>query len=78
MDPEESVRLVRFARALGYAVLISLIIMFITAHVLKSDTYPLWSVVNMLILVTHFPLLYLQLPGGVSLFVKEFLSVLRL
>ena len=32
----------------------------------------------MLMFVTHFPLLYLQIPGGISLFFKEFLLVLRL
>lgn len=52
--------------------------MFIVGAYTYSDTYPIWAVVNMLVLVTHFPLLYLQLPGGISLFMKEFLSVLRL
>ena len=55
-----------------------LIFLLVVAHVTKSDTYPIWACVNMLFLVTHFPLLYLQLPGGISLFMKEFLSVLRL
>ena len=32
----------------------------------------------MLWFVTHLPLLNLQIPGGISLFMKEFLSVLRL
>lgn len=78
VNPEESDRLTRFARVLGYAVIISLIIMFGVGQYTHSDTYPIWAVVNMLMLATHFPLLYLQLPGGISLFMKEFLSVLRL
>ena len=78
VDPQESVRIVRFARILGYFVLLMLVFLLIVAHVTKSDTYPIWANVNMLFLVTHFPLLYLQLPGGISLFMKEFLNVLRL
>ena len=52
--------------------------MFLVAHLINADTYPVWSVVNMLTIITHFPLLYLQLPGAITLFMKEFLSVLRL
>ena len=78
VDPAESDRIVRFARILGYFVLIMLVFLLVVATVTKSDTYPIWACVNMLILVTHFPLLYLQLPGGISLFMKEFLNVLRL
>ena len=32
----------------------------------------------MLTIITHFPLLHLQLPGSLTLFMKEFLNVLRL
>lgn len=78
VNPEESARLKRFARAVGYTVIVSLVVMFIVGQYSHSDSYPIWAVVNMLLLVTHFPLLYLQLPGGISLFMKEFLSVLRL
>jgi hypothetical protein len=78
VNPEESQRLKRFARALGYTILVSLIVMFLAGQYAHADTYPIWGLVNMLVLVTHFPLLYLQLPGGISLFMKEFLSVLRL
>jgi len=78
VNPEESDRLKRFARILGYTMIVSLLVMFAIGQYTYSDTYPVWAVVNMLLLATHFPLLYLQLPGGISLFMKEFLSVLRL
>ena len=52
--------------------------MFLVAHFIKADTYPIWSVVNMLTIITHFPLLQLQVPGGITIFMKEFLNVLRL
>ena len=77
VKPEESDRLVRFARYLGYAVLVSFVVMYIGAWYSHGDTYPIWTAVNMLFLVTHFPLMYLQLPGGISLFMQEFLGVLR-
>jgi len=78
VNPDESDRLKRFARILGYTIIVSLVIMFCIGQYTYSDTYPVWAVVNTLLLATHFPLLYLQLPGGISLFMKEFLSVLRL
>jgi hypothetical protein len=59
IDRQESIKVIKFARILGYFVLIMLILLLIIAHVTKSDSYPIWASVNMLFLVTHFPLLYL-------------------
>ena len=78
VDPEESVWIKFYARLAGYGVLALFVLVYAAAKRLKADTYPIWSVVNTLVLVTHFPLLYLQLPGNISLWMKEFLGVLRL
>ena len=78
VDPEESAWIKFYARLSGYVVLVVSVLVYLAAKVLMADTYPIWSVINMLVLVTHFPLLYLQLPGNLSLFMKEFLGVLRL
>ena len=53
-------------------------ILLAAAHLFRADTFPLWSVLNTVLLVIHFPLLNLQLPGNISLFMKELLNVLRL
>jgi hypothetical protein len=78
VDPEESVWIKFYARLAGYVILVVGVLVYSAAKLLKADTYPIWSVINTIVLVTHFPLLYLQLPGNISLFMKEFLSVLRL
>ena len=77
VDPEESAWIKLYARIAGYVILVVGVLVYAAAKHLKADTYPIWSVVNTLALVTHFPLLYLQLPGNISLFMKEFLGVLR-
>lgn len=78
VDPAESAWIIFAARACGYGILAAFVLLGTSAKMLRADTYPVWSVVNTLMLVTHFPLLYLQLPGSISLWMKEFLAVLRL
>ena len=78
VDPGESEWIERFAKNLGRVVLLTFTILLLAAHLFRADTFPLWSVFNTIILVVHFPLLNLQLPGNLSLFLKEFLNILRL
>ena len=78
VNPTESEWIARVAKNLGRVVLLTFTILLLAARLFRADTFPLWSVVNTIILVVHFPLLNLQLPGNLSLFLREFLNILRL
>ena len=52
--------------------------MFSIAYCIGADTYPIWSMINMLTIILYFPLQNVQLSGEASIFIKEFLKVQRL
>ena len=61
-----------FARAFGYVTLTSTVLMFLLALYINADTYPIWSMINFITIIVRFPLQNIQLPGGTSLFIREF------
>ena len=66
------------ARIIGYFTLIISVSMFSIAYYIGADTYPIWSMINMLTIILYFPLQNVQLSGEASIFIKEFLLVWRL
>ena len=78
IDPNQFLRTKNIARVIGYAVMILSISMFSIAYCIGADTYPIWSMINMLTIILYFPLQNVQLSGEASIFIKEFLKVWRL
>ena len=75
IDPNQFLRTKNIARVIGYAVMILSISMFSIAYCIGADTYPIWSMINMLTIILYFPLQNVQLSGEASIFIKEFLKV---
>ena len=45
---------------------------------INADTLPIWATYDILVLITHLPLINVQIPGRTSVFLSEIARVLRL
>ena len=73
IDPNQFLRMKKVARIIGYFTLIISVSMFSIAYYIGADTYPIWSMINMLTIILYFPLQNVQLSGEASIFLKEIL-----
>ena len=72
VDPKESKKLMNLAGSFGYVTLSSTVLMLLLALYIDADTYPIWSMINLITIIVRFPMQNLQLPGGTNLFIREF------
>lgn len=65
-------------RYAGYCILGTMLLGLLAAGNLNADTLPVWATYDSLVLVTHLPLVNVQVPGRTSILLSELAKVLRL
>ena len=65
-------------RYAGVAILGIMFLSLLAAVNINADTLPIWATYDILVLITHLPLINVQIPGRTSVFLSEIARVLRL
>lgn len=65
-------------RYAGFGILGFILLGLALANTLNADTLPIWACYDCLVLITHLPLVNIQVPGKATVVFKEIAQILRL
>jgi len=68
----------KVGKGLGYCTLILLTIGWIISFRMNAETLPVWSCHQTLVLISHLPMLNLNMPGSAAIVLTEAAKALRL